>query len=136
MEVERSKNMIDAKKYQPLPQSRADPYFPSKPFYQIATVKGRKGAENFPMAPGSSILLLDEDNPIIWFTTADSGGTVTPIPYDYSEHIEKKEISTEDLCVMIKTLSDQINRLEERIDGKSDNGKTTRKRGDQSAAAE
>lgn len=123
--------MIDAKKYQPMPQSRGDPYFPSKPFYQIATVKGRKGAEHFPMAPGSSILLLDEDNPIIWFTTADSGGTVTPIPYDYSEHIEKKEISTEDLYGMIEKLSGQINRLEERIDVKSDNGKTQRKRTEQ-----
>lgn len=128
--------MIDAKKYQPMPQSRGDLYFPQKPFYQVASIKGRKGAENFPMAPGSSILLLDEDDPIIWFTTADSGGTVTAIPYDYSEHIEKKQISTEDLCGMIQTLSDQINRLEERIDGKSDNGKTQRKRGDQTGTTE
>lgn len=127
--------MIDAKKYQPTTQVRADTYFPSKPFYQVASVKGRKGAENFPMAPNSSILLLDEDESIIWFTTADSGGTVTAIPYDYSEHIEKREISTEDLCEMIQTLSNQINRLEERFDGKPDNGKTQRKRSEQSASS-
>jgi hypothetical protein len=128
--------MIDAKKYQPMPQTRGDPYFPSKPFYQVASVKGRKGAENFPMAPNSSILLLDEDDPIIWFTTADSGGTITAIPYDYSEHIETREVSTEDLCAMIQSLSKQINRLEERMDGKPDNGKTQRKRSDQSTVAE
>ncbi len=128
--------MIDTKKYQPMPQTRGDPYFPSKPFYQVASVKGRKGAENFPMAPNSSILLLDEDDPIIWFTTADSGGTITAIPYDYSEHIETREVSTEDLCAMIQSLSKQINRLEERMDGKPDNGKTQRKRSDQSTVAE
>ena len=129
--------MIDAKKYQPMPTSRSDNfYIPQKPFYQVASVKGRKGAENFPMAPGSSILLLDEDDPVIWFTTADSGGTITAVPYDYSEHVETKEVSTEDLCAMIQTLSQQINRLEERMDGKPDNGKTSRKRGEQSSAAE
>ena len=128
--------MIDAKKYQPMPQTRGDPYFPSKPFYQVASVKGRKGAENFPMAPNSSILLLDEDDPIIWFTTADSGGTITAIPYDYSEHIETREVSTEDLCAMIQSLSKQINRLEERMDGKPNNGKTQRKGSDQSTVAE
>ena len=119
--------MIEAKKYQPFPQSRADPYY-SKPFYQIASVKGRRGAENFPMAPNSSVLLLDEDDPIIWFTTADSGGTITAEPFDYTEHIEKKVVSTEDLCDMISSLAGQIERLEERIDGKSDNGKTGAKR--------
>lgn len=128
--------MIDAKKYQPALQSRNDPYFSARPFYQIASVKGRKGAENFPMAPNSSILLLDEDDPIIWFTTADSGGTITAIPYDYSERIETKEVSTEDLCEMIQSLSLQINRLEERIDGKPDNGKTQRKRTEQSSSIE
>lgn len=128
--------MIESKKYQATSQPRADPYYNPKPFYQVAFVKGRKGAENFPMAPGSSVVLLDEDNAIMWFCTADSGGTVTAEPFDYSEHIEKREISTEDLYGMMLSLTEQFNRLEERIDGKSDNGKTSAKRNKSSDSAD
>lgn len=128
--------MIDSSKYQAPTQTRVDPYYNPKPYYQVAFVKGRKGAENFPMAPGSSVVLLDSDNPIMWFTTADSGGTITAEPFDYSEHIEKREISTEDLYVMMASLTEKFNKLEERIDGKPDIGKTSAKRSKPADAAE
>lgn len=56
------------------------------PRYQIVKVNGEAGARNFRMAPNSSILLLDETAPIIWFVQTDGAGYSNPIPYDITPH--------------------------------------------------
>ena len=61
-------------------------YSSQYPRYQIVKVNGEAGARNFRMAPNSSILLLDETAPIVWFVQTDGAGYSNPIPYDITPH--------------------------------------------------
>ena len=38
---------------------------------QVTRVNGKGGAEAFRMAPNSSVLLMDEHDPIVWLKTTD-----------------------------------------------------------------
>lgn len=48
---------------------------------QIIRVSGHNGANAYNMAPGSSALLLDENDPIVWFVRSDDAGYKTVQPY-------------------------------------------------------
>ena len=80
---------------------------------EIAKVSGRNGAEAFPLPPDSSILLLDEQDPIVWLKTTDSGGYPKIVPYSITPYEEEKAPDT-------KALESRIERLEAAIIGKSD----------------
>lgn len=53
---------------------------------QITRVNGRNGAEAFRMAPNSSILLMDENDPIVWMKQTDGAGYATVTPYTVSPY--------------------------------------------------
>ena len=44
---------------------------------QVTRVNGRNGADAFRMAPNSSILLMDENDPIVWLKQTDGAGYAT-----------------------------------------------------------
>ena len=48
---------------------------------QVTRVNGRNGADAFRMAPNSSILLMDENDPIVWLKKTDGAGYATVTPY-------------------------------------------------------
>ena len=50
---------------------------------QITRVNGRNGADAFRMAPNSSILLLDENDPIVWLKVSDGGGVLYCYPVQH-----------------------------------------------------
>lgn len=64
---------------------------PPAPAQSILTVKGRKGAEAFKMAPKSQALLLDSTQPVVWFKAVDEAGEETLDGYDLSPHTEPAE---------------------------------------------
>lgn len=74
-------------------------------------VNGAAGAEAYNMPPDSDTLVLDNTAPIIWFLQTDSAGLKIKIPYDISEHVEKKP---EDVY---KSLENRIKKLEDRLNG-------------------
>ena len=47
---------------------------------QITRVNGRNGAEAFRMAPNASVLLMDENDPIVWLKASDGAGYCTLTP--------------------------------------------------------
>lgn len=53
---------------------------------QIVKVNGEAGARSLRLAPNSSILVLDENNPIVWFIQTDGAGYSNPVPYDITPH--------------------------------------------------
>lgn len=54
----------------------------SQPFGgQVTRVNGRNGAEALRMAPNSSILLMDENEPIVWLKQTDGAGYATVTLY-------------------------------------------------------
>lgn len=49
--------------------------------HEIIRVNGENGARSFRMAPNSTVLLLDETAPIVWFCQSDGAGYHTVSPY-------------------------------------------------------
>lgn len=71
-------------------QPHLDPFNPYGlnfiPKQEVLTFNGRQGAENFKMAPNSSVIALDVNEPILYALATDSSGvkkinryTITPI---------------------------------------------------------
>ncbi len=59
--------------------------------YQITRVNGRNGAEAFQLPPNSSIMLLDESQPIVWLATTDGAGYKTCTPYQITQYQPQPE---------------------------------------------
>ena len=81
---------------------------------EIVRVNGENGAKSYPLAPNSSALLLDENNPIVWLVQSDGAGYRTATPYTISAY-EYETPKNE-----FETLEKRIEKLEEIINEKSD----------------
>ena len=79
----------------------------------VTKVNGRAGAESFTLPPNSDDILLDMNEPVIYFIQSDGAGYKTITSYDISIH---KEVNQTDLY---NTLDQRITKLEEVINGKS-----------------
>lgn len=90
-------------------------YTPQYPRCQIVKVNGEAGARNFRMAPNSSILLLDETAPIVWFIQTDGAGYSNPIPYDITPH---QTVVASD----ITQIDERLKRIEEILSNESNFG--------------
>ena len=75
----------------------------------VTKVNGRAGADAFNLPPNSDDVVLDMNNPIIYFIQTDGAGYKTVTPYDISIH---KEVSQTD---QIKSMEERIAKLEEAI---------------------
>lgn len=93
--------------YQP---TMANPYTPSK--VEVTRVNGKNGAEAYPLAPNSSILLLDETEPLVWLKMTDGAGYPTLTPYKITPYQPEPVVDT-------KTLEERIKRIEDIINDKS-----------------
>lgn len=81
---------------------------------QIMRVNGRRGAEAVRLAENSSVLALDENEPILWVIATDGAGYATPTPFVISPYQPAPEINVNDL-------ESRIKRLEEMLNGESGN---------------
>lgn len=80
---------------------------------QITRVNGRNGADAFRMAPNSTILLLDENDPIVWLKQTDGAGYATVTPYQVSPYKPETPVN-------VSELENRVKRLEERLNAKPD----------------
>ena len=78
---------------------------------QIIRVNGKNGADALRLAPNSSVLLMDENDPIVWLKVTDGAGYATALPVD------------------VNSLEERVKRLEDLINGKSDDANVDGKRG-------
>ena len=78
------------------------------PHYEVIRVQGEPGVDMFQMGPNSSVLLLDETAPIVWFVQTDGAGYKTKTPYDVSLHIDEPKPD-------VKTLEDRLVSIDERL---------------------
>lgn len=82
---------------------------------EIVSVNGRNGAEMYRMAPDSSALLLDGNDPIIWFVKTDGAGYKTIIPYDIKPHEEKQQIDQQGIEDRFKDFDERLKAIEEAL---------------------
>ena len=88
---------------------------------QIIRVNGKNGAEAFRMAPNSSILLMDENDPIVWLKTSDGACYCTVTPYTIAPYQSAPPVD-------VNSLENRVKRLEDMLNAKSDDGDAKPKR--------
>lgn len=87
---------------------------------QITRVNGRNGAEAFRLAPNSSILLMDENDPIVWLKQTDGAGYATVTPYTVAPYQAAAPVD-------VNSLENRVKRLEEILNAKSDDADAAEK---------
>lgn len=91
------------------------------PHYEVNKVHGENGADAFQMGPNSSVLLLDETAPIIWFVQTDSAGYKTKTPYDISLHIPEPSPEMKTMDERFASIDKRLKSLEEALLDEPDN---------------
>lgn len=100
---------------QPNPyQQRYDAYS-QRATCQVVQVNGRAGAESYQLSANSSILLLDEAAPIVWFKRTDGAGYATIEPFTITPYVPETPIDT-------RELADRVTKLEAILSEKSNTG--------------
>ena len=75
---------------------------------EVDRVNGRNGAEMYRMAPDSSAIVLDINNPMIWFIQTDSAGYKSITAYDITLHEDAKVPDA-------KSIDERMNSFDERL---------------------
>ena len=87
---------------------------------EIIRVTGENGARALQLAPNSNALLLDDTAPIVWLVQTDGAGYKTITPYSITPYQAEETID-------LKTIEKRLNKLEERLNGKSNSTKNEHK---------
>lgn len=110
--------------YQPMnyPQLQSQQ---SNPFNNNANgiiwVQGEAGAKAYPIAPNTSLLLMDSESECFYIKTTDMSGMPLPLrTYHYEEVITPKvEVSNQSFDMNAYVSKEDFERLEQRIDNLS-----------------
>lgn len=90
------------------------------PRMEVIKVKGEPGADMFQMGPNSSVLLLDENDPIVWFVQTDGAGYKTKTAYDISLHIDEPKLDVKTLEERLISIDERLQKLEGVMNDESD----------------
>ena len=99
-----------------------NPYQQYAPRYELMKVNGEAGARQFPISAGS-VLLLDENEPIIWFVQCD-GLCKNVTPYRISpvkqeerpSNLEERIKRIEEMLNESHTFSNDVNTVERNVE--------------------
>lgn len=94
-------------------------------YNNLIMIHTEKEVDNYPVAPGNTVVLWDEKQPYFYMKSADSSGNVSKKIYEYKEYVEMPEKSVEHVCKCgdkfvekkdFEALQEEIERLNKRID--------------------
>lgn len=85
-----------------------NPYQPIKQCV-VPEVNGINGANAYQIAPNSSVLLLDNKDPIVYLKQTDGGGYATTTAFDLVPHKDKTQIEYDDINTRLSRLEQIIN---------------------------
>lgn len=88
---------------------------------EIIKVNGRGGAEAFQMAANSSILLLDETQPLVWLKATDGAGYPVITPYSITPYQPEPPVDT-------KSLEARVSRIEEMLNNEQSNSRSVKRK--------
>jgi len=89
------------------------------PQMQVNKVHGEAGVDAFQIGPNSSVLLLDETAPIVWFVQTDSAGYKSKTPYDIAIHTQEPPIEAK-MDERFASIDRRLKSLEEALLDESD----------------
>lgn len=92
------------------------PYVPAlKPQRTIDYVQGPTGAQNYDLAPNSSMLALDQDMNVIWVIATDQNGSKSMVKGFHigEEYVPPKPVTMDDLMAEIRDMKSRVMNLEE-----------------------
>ena len=92
------------------------PYVPAlKQPRTIDYVQGQTGAQNFDLAPKSSVLALDQDLNVLWVIATDQNGSKSMVKGFHigDEYIPPKPVTMDDLMAEIRDMKNRVMNLEE-----------------------
>lgn len=87
---------------------------------QVTRVNGRNGAEAFRMGANSSVLLLDETEPIVWLKQTDGAGYPTLTAYDIKMHQDLPPVD-------LRSIEERLTKIEEVLKNEPNITSTQRK---------
>lgn len=90
------------------------------PHMEVVRVKGENGADAFQMGPNSTALLLDENDPIVWFVQTDGAGYKTKTPYDITLHIDEPKPDVKSMEDRLIAIDQRLQKIEEVMKDESD----------------
>ena len=90
------------------------------PHMEVIKVKGEPGVDMFQMGPNSSVLLLDETSPVVWFVQTDGAGYKTKTPYDIVLHVEEQKPDVKSLEERLVSIDERLQKLEGAMSDESD----------------
>lgn len=101
--------------YNPYNNPMIQPPQPQPMERHVDKVNGKNGADMFRMAPNSDALLIDENNPIVWFVKTDSAGYKTVIPYDITPHADEPSPDVKGIDERLNSIDERLKALEEAL---------------------
>ena len=90
------------------------PQMPVQP-QQVERVNGENGVDAYRMAPNSSALLLDENDPIVWFVRTDSAGYKSKTPYKIEPYAPEPEPDMKSIDERINEINSRLQVIEEAL---------------------
>ena len=79
----------------------------------VDQVKGLDGANAYALAPDSSTIVVDSEQPLIWFISTDANGNKTMVqPYKIEKYDIPKPITRDDMMAEMRDLKERVMRVE------------------------
>ena len=83
---------------------------PQIPQTQVVRVNGENGAKAFSIGANSSVLLLDETQPVVWLKVTDGASYATVTPYKITP-LEKQDPYADNMA----KIEERISKIEEKV---------------------
>lgn len=93
-------------------QNQAQPQMQQLPKQEVVKVNGEGGARAYPLGANSSILMLDETQPILWLKVTDGASYPTITPYMISPYKSPEATQKEELYASIEN---RLAKLEQKV---------------------
>ena len=79
----------------------------------VDQVKGLEGANSYALAPDSSTIVVDSEQPLIWFISTDSNGNKTLVQaYKIEKYEMPKPVTLDDIMAEMRDLKERVMRVE------------------------
>ena len=83
-----------------------------QPNNQIQWVQGEAGAKAYPIAPGSTVLLMDSESSVFYIKSSDATGIPQPLrAFDYTERIREGSTSVSDVDYVTRKEFDELKKM-------------------------